>query len=54
MRAESQLQAGGSTGGPGASPLWVKLPGESTDCKGRPGTFTASLAYDVASSDSSS
>ncbi|MEU3854143.1 glycoside hydrolase family 6 protein [Streptomyces sp. NPDC029554] len=30
--------------------LWVKLPGESDGCKGRPGTFTASYAYDLASS----
>ncbi|MFC9132906.1 glycoside hydrolase family 6 protein [Streptomyces sp. NPDC057099] len=29
--------------------LWVKLPGESDGCKGRPGTFTASYAYDLAS-----
>ncbi|MGN9756872.1 glycoside hydrolase family 6 protein [Streptomyces sp. SD31] len=28
--------------------LWVKLPGESDGCKGRPGTFTASYAYDLA------
>ncbi|MER5830490.1 glycoside hydrolase family 6 protein [Streptomyces sp. NPDC002130] len=34
--------------------LWVKLPGESDGCKGRPGTFTASYAYDLASSDSAS
>ncbi|MEV3969358.1 glycoside hydrolase family 6 protein [Streptomyces sp. NPDC050698] len=30
--------------------LWVKLPGESDGCKGSPGTFTASYAYDLASS----
>ncbi|MEU0249509.1 glycoside hydrolase family 6 protein [Streptomyces sp. NPDC006235] len=30
--------------------LWVKLPGESDGCKGKPGTFTASYAYDLASS----
>ncbi|MDK1346559.1 glycoside hydrolase family 6 protein [Streptomyces sp. 378] len=30
--------------------LWVKLPGESDGCKSRPGTFTASYAYDLASS----
>ncbi|WP_114257310.1 glycoside hydrolase family 6 protein [Streptomyces sp. Go-475] len=30
--------------------LWVKLPGESDGCRGRPGTFTASYAYDLASS----
>ncbi|MFJ4978779.1 glycoside hydrolase family 6 protein [Streptomyces coeruleorubidus] len=30
--------------------LWIKLPGESDGCKGRPGTFTASYAYDLASS----
>ncbi|MEU2543331.1 glycoside hydrolase family 6 protein [Streptomyces iakyrus] len=30
--------------------LWVKLPGESDGCQGRPGTFTASYAYDLASS----
>ncbi|WP_307179819.1 glycoside hydrolase family 6 protein [Streptomyces africanus] len=30
--------------------LWVKLPGESDGCKGRPGTFTASYAYELASS----
>ncbi|MFF7313096.1 glycoside hydrolase family 6 protein [Streptomyces sp. NPDC008137] len=29
--------------------LWVKLPGESDGCKGRPGTFTASYAYELAS-----
>ncbi|MEU1003170.1 glycoside hydrolase family 6 protein [Streptomyces tibetensis] len=34
--------------------LWVKLPGESDGCKGRPGTFTASYAYALASSDSAS
>ncbi|KOX05148.1 endoglucanase [Streptomyces sp. NRRL B-1140] len=34
--------------------LWVKLPGESDGCKGRPGTFTASYAYDLASSDAGS
>ncbi len=28
--------------------LWVKLPGESDGCKGTPGTFTASYAYDLA------
>ncbi|MFD9006610.1 glycoside hydrolase family 6 protein [Streptomyces sp. NPDC059582] len=28
--------------------LWVKLPGESDGCKGEPGTFTASYAYDLA------
>ncbi|MCL8012508.1 glycoside hydrolase family 6 protein [Streptomyces sp. AS02] len=28
--------------------LWVKLPGESDGCKGKPGTFTASYAYDLA------
>ncbi|MFC7983539.1 glycoside hydrolase family 6 protein [Streptomyces sp. NPDC057336] len=28
--------------------LWVKLPGESDGCKGRPGTFTPSYAYDLA------
>ncbi|MFD0440524.1 glycoside hydrolase family 6 protein [Streptomyces chartreusis] len=28
--------------------LWVKLPGESDGCKGRPGTFTASYAYELA------
>ncbi|MFF5368170.1 glycoside hydrolase family 6 protein [Streptomyces sp. NPDC013187] len=33
---------------------WVKLPGESDGCKGRPGTFTASYAYDLASSDAAS
>ncbi|MFJ3671654.1 glycoside hydrolase family 6 protein [Streptomyces sp. NPDC090106] len=30
--------------------LWVKLPGESDGCKGSPGTFTPSYAYDLASS----
>ncbi|MCF1644488.1 glycoside hydrolase family 6 protein [Streptomyces indiaensis] len=34
--------------------LWVKLPGESDGCKGRPGTFTASYAYDLASSGAAS
>ncbi|MGW0913461.1 glycoside hydrolase family 6 protein [Streptomyces sp. NPDC002784] len=29
--------------------LWVKLPGESDGCKGTPGTFSASYAYDLAS-----
>ncbi|MER5941488.1 glycoside hydrolase family 6 protein [Streptomyces sp. NPDC001928] len=28
--------------------LWVKLPGESDGCKGSPGTFTASYAYELA------
>ncbi|GGM13147.1 glucanase [Streptomyces fumigatiscleroticus] len=28
--------------------LWVKLPGESDGCKGDPGTFTASYAYELA------
>ncbi|MFE4669609.1 glycoside hydrolase family 6 protein [Streptomyces sp. NPDC056716] len=28
--------------------LWVKLPGESDGCKGTPGTFTPSYAYDLA------
>ncbi|MFJ4272450.1 glycoside hydrolase family 6 protein [Streptomyces coelicoflavus] len=28
--------------------LWVKLPGESDGCKGEPGTFTPSYAYDLA------
>ncbi|MFJ5778000.1 glycoside hydrolase family 6 protein [Streptomyces sp. NPDC093094] len=28
--------------------LWVKLPGESDGCRGEPGTFTASYAYDLA------
>ncbi|WP_077797796.1 glycoside hydrolase family 6 protein [Streptomyces sp. JHA26] len=27
--------------------LWVKLPGESDGCKGSPGTFTPSYAYDL-------
>ncbi|MFJ7340427.1 glycoside hydrolase family 6 protein [Streptomyces sp. NPDC101110] len=40
-----------STGAPRIDAyLWVKLPGESDGCKGRPGTFTASYAYDLASS----
>ncbi|MFJ8281590.1 glycoside hydrolase family 6 protein [Streptomyces griseoviridis] len=30
--------------------LWVKLPGESDGCKGTPGTFSPSYAYDLASS----
>ncbi|MEU9734670.1 glycoside hydrolase family 6 protein [Streptomyces sp. NPDC048002] len=30
--------------------VWVKLPGESDGCKGTPGTFSASYAYDLASS----
>lgn len=30
--------------------LWVKLPGESDGCKGAPGTFTPSYAYDLAAS----
>ncbi|MER6676165.1 glycoside hydrolase family 6 protein [Streptomyces sp. NPDC000983] len=30
--------------------LWVKLPGESDGCKGTPGTFSASYAYELASS----
>ncbi|MFF9283937.1 glycoside hydrolase family 6 protein [Streptomyces griseosporeus] len=30
--------------------LWVKLPGESDGCSGEPGEFTASYAYDLASS----
>jgi len=30
--------------------LWVKLPGESDGCKGAPGTFSPSYAYDLASS----
>ncbi|MCX5046747.1 glycoside hydrolase family 6 protein [Streptomyces sp. NBC_00474] len=30
--------------------LWVKLPGESDGCKGSPGTFTPSYAYELASS----
>jgi endoglucanase len=29
--------------------LWVKLPGESDGCKGAPGTFSASYAYELAS-----
>ncbi|MEU0913580.1 glycoside hydrolase family 6 protein [Streptomyces althioticus] len=28
--------------------LWVKLPGESDGCKGAPGTFSPSYAYDLA------
>ncbi|AQS70623.1 glycoside hydrolase family 6 protein [Streptomyces pactum] len=28
--------------------LWVKLPGESDGCRGTPGTFTPSYAYDLA------
>ncbi|MCH0564749.1 glycoside hydrolase family 6 protein [Streptomyces sp. MUM 2J] len=28
--------------------LWVKLPGESDGCRGEPGTFSASYAYDLA------
>ncbi|WP_371674603.1 glycoside hydrolase family 6 protein [Streptomyces sp. NBC_00289] len=28
--------------------LWVKLPGESDGCKGTPGTFTPSYAYELA------
>jgi len=28
--------------------LWVKLPGESDGCKGSPGTFTPSYAYELA------
>ncbi|CAM5305573.1 MULTISPECIES: glycoside hydrolase family 6 protein [Streptomyces] len=28
--------------------LWVKLPGESDGCKGEPGSFTASYAYELA------
>ncbi|MEV6395480.1 glycoside hydrolase family 6 protein [Streptomyces sp. NPDC051907] len=28
--------------------LWVKLPGESDGCKGAPGTFTPSYAYELA------
>ncbi|MFF3493972.1 glycoside hydrolase family 6 protein [Streptomyces sp. NPDC002795] len=28
--------------------LWVKLPGESDGCKGKPGTFTADYAYELA------
>ncbi|MER6345787.1 glycoside hydrolase family 6 protein [Streptomyces sp. NPDC001595] len=34
--------------------LWVKLPGESDGCKGAPGTFTPSYAYDLARGASSS
>ncbi|CAL9629845.1 hypothetical protein SUDANB145_06050 [Streptomyces sp. enrichment culture] len=34
--------------------LWVKLPGESDGCKGSPGTFSPSYAYDLARGDSSS
>ncbi|MFI1567662.1 glycoside hydrolase family 6 protein [Streptomyces sp. NPDC020490] len=30
--------------------LWVKLPGESDGCKGAPGTFSPSYAYELASS----
>ncbi|WP_329290094.1 glycoside hydrolase family 6 protein [Streptomyces pseudovenezuelae] len=30
--------------------LWVKLPGESDGCRGTPGTFSPSYAYDLASS----
>ncbi|MEU6353760.1 glycoside hydrolase family 6 protein [Streptomyces sp. NPDC047072] len=30
--------------------LWVKLPGESDGCKGTPGTFSPSYAYELASS----
>jgi endoglucanase len=33
--------------------LWVKLPGESDGCKGAPGTFSPSYAYDLARGDSS-
>ncbi|MFJ4203041.1 glycoside hydrolase family 6 protein [Streptomyces sviceus] len=29
--------------------LWVKLPGESDGCRGAPGTFSPSYAYDLAS-----
>nr|WP_028807665.1 glycoside hydrolase family 6 protein [Streptomyces canus] len=29
--------------------LWVKLPGESDGCRGTPGTFSPSYAYDLAS-----
>ncbi len=40
-----------NTGEPGIDAyLWVKLPGESDGCKGTPGTFSASYAYDLASS----
>ncbi|MFD7550808.1 glycoside hydrolase family 6 protein [Streptomyces sp. NPDC059816] len=28
--------------------LWVKLPGESDGCRGRPGTFTPAYAYELA------
>ncbi|WP_435865087.1 glycoside hydrolase family 6 protein [Streptomyces spectabilis] len=28
--------------------LWVKLPGESDGCRGRPGTFSPAYAYDLA------
>ncbi|MET9567116.1 glycoside hydrolase family 6 protein [Streptomyces tauricus] len=28
--------------------LWVKLPGESDGCRGKPGTFTPDYAYDLA------
>lgn len=39
-----------TTGEPGIDAyLWVKLPGESDGCKGTPGTFSASYAYDLAS-----
>ncbi|MCZ9347701.1 glycoside hydrolase family 6 protein, partial [Streptomyces sp. TRM76130] len=34
--------------------LWVKLPGESDGCKGSPGTFSPSYAYDLARGGSSS
>ncbi|WP_155054603.1 glycoside hydrolase family 6 protein [Streptomyces blattellae] len=38
-----------NTGEPGIDGyLWVKLPGESDGCKGAPGTFTPSYAYDLA------
>ncbi|CAL9621349.1 glycoside hydrolase family 6 protein [Streptomyces sp. enrichment culture] len=38
-----------STGEPGIDAyLWVKLPGESDGCRGAPGTFTPSYAYDLA------
>jgi endoglucanase len=37
------------TGEPGIDAyLWVKLPGESDGCKGTPGTFSPSYAYDLA------
>jgi endoglucanase len=37
------------TGEPGIDAyLWVKLPGESDGCKGAPGTFSPSYAYDLA------